>query len=455
MKNLYPQISGITEEVPIQSGHFSGSNHLDAANPPRGWIFYDGDCGFCTAAVKRFEGPFTRRGFRFLPFSMPWVQERLGLRPGQTPDEMRVLTSDHQDFGGADAVIYLARQLWWTWPLFLLAQIPGARRVLHRAYRWVAAHRGCRQGACQTWRDVVPLTSGTRRSSSLQHLIAPWIGLIVLPILALSTWNHLAPWIFMWLMAGAIFFGCKWLTFSRAKPQSAHSLRHAFAYFVLWAGLDAARFLGPRRKAGDRPGQSRALAPVLIKMSLGALLVFGVARMAPHDLVAGWIGMIGLVLILHFGLFDLAGIAWHRAGVDAPSIMNAPIKAKSLSEFWGRRWNGAFHRLVLDTLFRPLARRFGPERASLTTFLLSGLLHELVISLPARAGYGWPTFYFLWQGWGVIAQRTPIFRQWGLDRGTGGRLFTILIVAGPAFWLFHPPFVHRVVIPFLQAIHAL
>ena len=37
--------------------------------------------------------------------------------------------------------------------------------------------------------------------------------LIVFPILALLTRNHMAPWVFMWLMTGAIFLGCKWLTF--------------------------------------------------------------------------------------------------------------------------------------------------------------------------------------------------------------------------------------------------
>jgi hypothetical protein len=31
----------------------------------------------------------------------------------------------------------------------------------------------------------------------------------------------------------------------------------------------------------------------------------------------------------------------------------------------------------------------------------------------------------------------------------------VLFVAGPAFWLFHPWFVLRVILPFMQAIHAL
>ena len=36
-----------------------------------------------------------------------------------------------------------------------------------------------------------------------------------------------------------------------------------------------------------------------------------------------------------------------------------------------------------------------------------------------------------------------------------GWFFMALFVAGPAFWLFHPWFVLRVILPFMQAIHAL
>jgi hypothetical protein len=70
-----------------------------------------------------------------------------------------------------------------------------------------------------------------------------------------------------------------------------------------------------------------------------------------------------------------------------------------------------------------------------------------VISLPAGAGYGLPTAYFLLQGIGILLERAfPQMR---------GRIFTILITAFPAFWLFHPPFVRHVILPFMKAIGAL
>ena len=41
------------------------------------------------------------------------------------------------------------------------------------------------------------------------------------------------------------------------------------------------------------------------------------------------------------------------------------------------------------------------------------------------------------------------------DAGATRRLFTLLVVAAPAFWLFHPPFIHHVIVPFLKTINAL
>jgi alginate O-acetyltransferase complex protein AlgI len=287
------------------------------------------------------------------------------------------------------------------------------------------------------------------------------------------TRNRIEPWKFMWLMTGAIFLGCKWLTFWRTKNQDVDlRVGRALGYLFAWPGMDASKFFRYEAERNSTVLNGRVLSwnlsdekargnrrhirefPSIVfaaeKILFGCLLLFVIARSTKEPLLASWIGMTGLIFILHFGLFHLAAISWRRAGVDVDLIMNAPWRSKSLSEFWGRRWNGAFNSLVLDLLFRRFARSIGPVRATLTAFLISGLLHELVISLPACAGYGLPTAYFLLQGWSVIAQRA-----FGMRGGLAGWLFTMAIVAGPAFWLFHPPFVRRVVLPFMHAIHAL
>jgi alginate O-acetyltransferase complex protein AlgI len=161
--------------------------------------------------------------------------------------------------------------------------------------------------------------------------------------------------------------------------------------------------------------------------------------------------MIGMILVLHFGMFALLAIAWRAYGLDVRPIMDAPLNSTSLGEFWGRRWNGAFNQLAFENIFRPVARSTGPILGTIVAFLASGLIHELVISLPARTGYGLPTAYFLLQGCGVIIQhRVPRIRH-----GMAGQFFTAFVVAVPAFWLFHPPFVRNVILPFMKAIGAL
>src|SRR3982751_4254002 len=96
----------------------------------RGWIFFDQDCSFCRDLALNFEVISARRGFHFEPLQQAWVRERLNLTPEQALEEMRVLRADGQVFGGADAVIFLARQLWWAALLTAIARFAFIQRLL-------------------------------------------------------------------------------------------------------------------------------------------------------------------------------------------------------------------------------------------------------------------------------------------------------------------------------------
>src|SRR4029077_9104708 len=134
----------------------------------------------------------------------------------------------------------------------------------------------------------------------------------------------------------------------------------------------------------------------VLKTSCGAALIWIVARRIPaeHPLVIGWVGMLGLMLILHFGTFHLIALAWQAAEVNARPIMQAPASATSLSEFWGKRWNLGFRQLTHGLVFDPIRMRAGTAPALLAAFVASGIIHDFVISFPARGGYGLPTGYF-------------------------------------------------------------
>jgi alginate O-acetyltransferase complex protein AlgI len=164
--------------------------------------------------------------------------------------------------------------------------------------------------------------------------------------------------------------------------------------------------------------------------------------------------MVGIVFMLHFGLFHLLSLLWHSLGIHAKPMMMSPGTATSLSKFWGRSWNAAFTDLMREQLFKPLAKHHGAHVALFTIFLLSGALHELVISLPAHGGYGLPTVYFTIQGLGLLFERSTPGRKLGLGSGWKGWCFVAVTTGVPAFWLFHPVFIHNVILPMLNIIGA-
>ncbi|PYT99745.1 MAG: hypothetical protein DMG38_10535 [Acidobacteria bacterium] len=169
----------------------------------------------------------------------------------------------------------------------------------------------------------------------------------------------------------------------------------------------------------------------------------------------GWVAMLGLILLLHFGTFQIIALLWQSVGVNAEAIMSAPLRSASLGEFWGKRWNLGFRQLSHELIFRPLHRRLGADAAGFLVFAVSGLIHDFVISLPARGGYGLPTLYFLLQGTGMTIEHSWFGKRLGLGRGGRGWSFMIVFLAAPVFLLFHPWFVMRVMLPFMHAIHAL
>jgi Membrane bound O-acyl transferase family len=285
--------------------------------------------------------------------------------------------------------------------------------------------------------------------------VAGWLPLAVLSLGALSLYNSLNPWAFMWGLAVSIYAGLKWLSWWKARFRIPHTAWRSIAYLLAWPGMDAESFLDANKRVS--PPRWRDWFWAGLETSFGAVLLWVVARALPPEqpLLRGWTGMVGLVLLLHFGTFQLVALVWQSLGIDAMPIMSAPLLSQSLSEFWGKRWNLGFRQLSHDLIFGPLHRDIGVGLASFLVFAASGLIHDLVISVPARGGYGLPTIYFVLQGLGVTIERSSFGKVAGLRRGLRGWFFMAAFTLGPVGLLFHPPFVLRVIIPFMRAIHCL
>jgi alginate O-acetyltransferase complex protein AlgI len=276
---------------------------------------------------------------------------------------------------------------------------------------------------------------------------APVILLAAIVVISARRWP---AWGLMWTLALAIYAGCKWATWWEARGVARRAeLWRSIGYLLAWPGMDAWAFLA----APPAASRERIVLRATARMLMGTLLLAVIARRLDGGLLAGWAGMVGMILLLHFGLFDLLAAAWQRTGVRAERIMRSPLAARSLGEFWGGRWNRAFRDLAYAWIFTPLHRRVGAAWATLAVFAASGVVHELLISFPARAGYGLPALYFLLQWLGVSIEKS----RWGkcVLRGVAGRIFAIAVAALPLPILFHPPFVLGVIVPFLHAIRAI
>jgi membrane bound O-acyltransferase family protein len=260
-------------------------------------------------------------------------------------------------------------------------------------------------------------------------------------------------WLFMWLLAILVFFVLKLMTLNTVtKVASAPS--RSCAYLFAWPGLNATQFLcTPFRPVTL---SLRDWTGGAVELLLGGVIFWNARRWIPTSapIALGWAGLVGCGFMLHFGLFRFLSCLWRTAGIDARLLMVAPLRATSVADFWGKRWNTAFRDFAHQFLFRPIALRCGANVALLATFLFSGLLHDLVISIPAGGGYGLPTVFFLIQALATKFEKSTIGIRLGLGIAWRGWLFTAFVLLMPARLLFHDSFITNVVVPFMKVLGA-
>ncbi len=257
----------------------------------------------------------------------------------------------------------------------------------------------------------------------------------------------MTPLLRMTVIIGTTLVAMKVLTLAFARAEGVVLGRRATVEFFGWPGMRPTVFA--KRRVVD----VRAAAEIATK-GARALLIGGVlfvcARMiavSPMEqtikqVIVTAIAMPSLSLMLHFGLFDIVAGFYRLRGVPVDRLFRAPLRARSLGEFWSRRWNIGFSEMIALVVHRPLRKSAGEDVALAGSFLASGLLHELAISVPVGAGYGRPTAYFLLHGALVAIERRMAQPP--------GYLWTIFWLAAPMPLLFHPPFLRGVIWPLFE-----
>lgn len=222
-------------------------------------------------------------------------------------------------------------------------------------------------------------------------------------------------------------------------------------FAIGWLGMRPAEFLTlpGKPRAGWEELMLRGARRLVLGMILIVLAVMVSARTSSTSSVfATALLLTGLSLILHFGLLNLLAGWWRRCGASCRALFRAPVLSTSLAEFWSQRWNLAFSEMASIAVVRPLRPLVGTSAATVVAFLFSGLLHELAISLPVKAGYGLPLAYFALHALAVLIE------QWLASAGLAvnripviGRLWTAAWVLVPLPLLFHDAFLRGCIWP--------
>jgi alginate O-acetyltransferase complex protein AlgI len=151
------------------------------------------------------------------------------------------------------------------------------------------------------------------------------------------------------------------------------------------------------------------------------------------------LALFSLSIILHFGVLPLNTFLLKLAGIPDYPMFKKPFKSTSLSEFWGRRWNLAFSEMTAISTFKPLAKQLGAGWASFISFMVSGLLHEVAISLSVMKCFGLPMLYFIIHGLLMTIEK-KLFRN-----QKPGRWWVVMSLLIPLPLLFHEYFLREVV----------
>ena len=110
----------------------------------------------------------------------------------------------------------------------------------------------------------------------------------------------------------------------------------------------------------------------------------------------------------------------------------------------------AFSEMAAIAVYQPLVRVASRGPAVAASFLYSGLLHELAISVPVRAGYGLPMVYFMLHGILMTVEARLAKASKPIDRVPWfGRTWTLAWLVVPLPILFHRPFLAGVVWPLI------
>uniref|UniRef100_J3LCI8 Wax synthase domain-containing protein n=2 Tax=Oryza brachyantha TaxID=4533 RepID=J3LCI8_ORYBR len=187
----------------------------------------------------------------------------------------------------------------------------------------------------------------------------------------------------------------------------------------------------------------RASLPIVslaIKLAVMAVAIFYLLREKNemNGYMACTFYAVVMYCFLDFLLPCVAAVAG-ALGMELEPQFDRPYLSSSLQDFWGRRWNLMASAVLRPAVYHPVKARLGAPAGVFGTFLVSGLMHEVIAYyISFRAPTGQVTAFFALHGFCVCAERWCARR---CRRGPPRAVATVLVVgfvAVTAFSLFFP-----------------
>ena len=176
-------------------------------------------------------------------------------------------------------------------------------------------------------------------------------------------------------------------------------------------------------------------------------VAWGAGLMVVGTLGAWFVWMTGwnqiLVMFLpmslgfHFGVLRVLKGVLRSAGFPVRTLFPNVLQTRGVGDFWSRRWNVGYSQMMQRLVGRPVEKILGKSAGVLAVFVISGLLHEVAISVPVQAGFGLPTAYFTAHGLLVLLEVKL--------RRSFGKIASLLAVSVPLGFLFTPKFQQEVI----------
>ncbi|KAK1421543.1 hypothetical protein QVD17_23962 [Tagetes erecta] len=271
--------------------------------------------------------------------------------------------------------------------------------------------------------------------------------LIILPILFLSL---LVPIFFESVhLIGPLSFFISWLASFKLALFAFGKGPLSTPLIPLTHFISLACFPIGIGKTGLQPRKFLGVKVVLLAIFLRVYYDYG-NRMNP---MIAWIFLaFSVYFCLELILAISSKIIGFLLGVELEPHFNEPYLSTSLQDFWGRRWNLMVNRILHTTIYSPvytllthvIGRVWAQILAILATFVVSGLMHELIFFYLSRDRPTWDTMaFFCLHGVCLIIEivtKKYVKLKWSI-LSYMNTPFVVLFMLLTSYWLFYPDMV--------------